>query len=142
MIEFHDEVLYVILSFIMVAVLAFGVKDMRPRWTHYALMGMVLVIMVVSSQTATYLDQAGHSKVPYTEELAVAREALALKFRPPMVVRDLRIMGTGRQLDVFALTKLRKAITAQRKREEAALREPREVRAWLTIRALLAPKND
>ena len=66
------------MSLIMVLVVGFGIKHMQPVWVQFLLMGMAAVTLVVSSTNAAYLARAGQKDVPYTEELPVVREAVAL----------------------------------------------------------------
>ena len=129
------------MSLIMVLVVGFGIKHMQPVWVQFLLMGMAAVTLVVSSTNAAYLARAGQKDVPYTEELPVVREAVALRFQPRTVVHDLGVMRTGRPLDHFALTALRRAVAAERKREDQVARHPREGQARRTIEVLLAPKS-
>ena len=141
MVEFHDAVLFTVTSLIMVLVVGFGIKEMRPVWAQFLLMGIAAVTLVISSTNAAYLARAGQKEVPYTEELPVVQEAVCLTFQPRTVVHYLRVMRTGQPLDRFALTALRRAVAAERKREDKVLRNPREVQARRKIRTLLAPKR-
>ena len=141
MVEFHDAVLFTITSLIMILVVGFGIKHMQPVWVQFLLMGIAAVTLVVSSTNAAYLARAGQKDASYTEELPVVREAVALRFQPRTVVHDLGVMRTGQPLDHFALTALRRAVTAERRREDKVARHPREVQARRTIQALLAPKR-
>ena len=141
MIEFRDAVLFTVTSLIMVSVVGFGIKEMRPVWAQFLLMGITAVTLVISSTNAAYLARAGQEEVPYTKELPIVQEALGLTFQPQTVVHDLGILRTGQALDRFALTTLKRAVAAERKREEKVLRNPREVRARRKIQALLAPKR-
>lgn len=141
MVEFHDAVLFTITSLIMVLVVGFGIKSIQPTWVQFLLMGMAAVTLVISSTNAAYLARAGQKEVSYTEELPVVREAVGLTFQPRTVVHYLGLMRTGQALDHFALTTLRRAVAAERKREAKVLRRPREVQARQKIEALLAPRS-
>ena len=141
MVEFHDAVLFTVTSLIMILVVGFGIKQIQPVWVQFLLMGIAAVTLVVSSMNAAYLARAGQKDVSYTEELPVVREAVALRFQPRTVVRYLGVMRTGRPLDRFALTALRRAVAAERRREDHVARHPREVQARRKIQALLAPKR-
>ena len=141
MVEYHDTVLFTVISLIMVLVLGSGIKTIEPTWAQLVLIGIAVVTLVVSSTNAIYLARAGQKEASYTEELPIVRAALGLTFQPQTVVHYLGIMRTGQALDRFALTTLKRAVAAERKREEKVLRHPREVRARRKIRALLAPKR-
>ena len=141
MVEFHDAVLFTVTSLIMVLVVGFGIKEMRPVWAQFLLMGIAAVTLVVSTTNAAYLARVGQKDAPYTEELPVVQEAVGLTFQPRIVVHYLDVMRTGQPLDHFALTALKRAVAAERKRENKVLRQPREVLARRKIRALLAPKK-
>ena len=141
MVEYHDAVLFTVTSLIMVLVLGFGIKTIEPTWAQLVLIGIAVVTLVVSSTNAAYLAQADHKEASYTEELPIVQEALGLTFQPQTVVHCLGIMRTGQALDRFALTTLKRAVAAERKREEKVLRHPREVRARRKIQALLALKR-
>lgn len=141
MVEFHDSVLFTITSLVMVFVVGFRIKTIQPTWTQFVLMGIALITLVISATNAAYLARAGQKEVSYTAELPVVQQAIGLKFQPPTVVHDLDIMRTGQPLDHFALTRLRRAVAAERKREDKVSRHPRDVQARRTIQALLAPKR-
>ena len=141
MVEFHDALLFTITSLIMVLVIGFGIKQMQPVWVQFLLMGIAAVTLAISSTNAAYLARVGQKEAPYTEELPVVREAVGLTFQPRTVVHYLGIIRTGQPLDHFALATLRRAVAAERKREDKVLRRPREVRARRKIEALLAPKR-
>jgi hypothetical protein len=137
----HIALLSAVGSTVILLVMAFGTKEISPGWVQYTVLGIAMVLMVASDESTAILAGQGLRKASYAEELVVVRQALTLTHKPRVVVRDLHLLGTGRELDRFALTRLRRAVATEKRREERLRQNPYELRAQKKIAILLTPKK-